>query len=101
MRNWDNILMDCYREIYKKSEPPADFDELVANATIDEQGRKHIPFRDYYIDIDVMDELILSVAKKYKLKKYERTMLKTSVYLGCSPISTKPYKYENTDTRVD
>ena len=48
-----------------------------------------------------MDELILYVAKKYKLKKYERTMLKTSVYLGCSPVSTKPHKDENTDTKVD
>ena len=39
-----NLVMDCYRELYKEATPSADFDELVKNATINDEGEKVIDF---------------------------------------------------------
>lgn len=87
MENYDNVIMDCYKEIYKQSEPPADFEVLLKNAVIDENGHKQIPFMDYSIDINLMDKIIMECGKKHKLKKWEKQILKVEIYLGCSPKS--------------
>ena len=53
-----NIVFDIYRELYENSEPKADFDFLVENAEIMSDGRKYIPYNDYEIDGDLMDEMV-------------------------------------------
>jgi len=40
----EEAMRECYRKLYKASTPPADFDELVNNASIDENGQKVIDF---------------------------------------------------------
>jgi hypothetical protein len=89
VKNYDNVIMDCYKEIYKQSEPPADFEVLLENATIDQNGDKDIPFMDYSIDVDVMDKIIMECGKKHKLKKWEKEKLRVTIFLGCSPKSNK------------
>lgn len=83
----EQILWDMYRELYKNSTPSADFDELVKNATINERGEKVIDFMAYSITQEQLDEIIDSELKKHRLAKWEKQMLKTSCYLGCSPKS--------------
>ena len=83
----DKICWEIYRLLYAASSPPADFDELVANATIDEKGQKHIPFMEHEIDERVMSLIIDSVLKEKKVKKDKWQMFKNTIYLGCSPKS--------------
>jgi len=83
----DNAIMDCYRELYKYSDPPADFDELVEDADINEFGQKIIPYNDYVIDRTVLDDIIYKTIIKHKIPKHLRRSFKSTIYLGCSPKS--------------
>ena len=86
MKKEEKLMMDCYRELFEKSEPSADFDELVANATLNKRGQKVIPFDDYEIDDSLLHEIIDRYTKRLK-PKWKQTAFKSSILLGCSPRS--------------
>ena len=44
----DEILKEIYRRVYAVSEPPADFDHLMATAEINSYGQKDIKFNDKF-----------------------------------------------------
>lgn len=79
------IGYDIYRELYANSEPKADFDALLKEAIVDCNGRKVIPFMDYEIEKNKMDEIISKHCKKHKLSKHYEDVMKMNIYLGCSP----------------
>jgi hypothetical protein len=78
-------LAECYRRLFKQSTPSADFDELCENATIDEHGRKHIPFNDYELEEDKFDQIIMEVIREFKVKPSRRQAFTATILLGCSP----------------
>lgn len=82
----EELMLDCYRELFKKSTPSGDFDELVVNATINKEGEKEIPFKNYEIDDKLLHEIIDKHVKKIK-PKWKSLRLKNTILLGCSPIS--------------
>lgn len=79
------ILFDIYRDLYKASEPSADFDYLVETAEIDKYGRKIIPYDKYFIDQTIMESIIQNHMVKNKLTKREKNAISFEIYLGCSP----------------
>ena len=79
-----NIVFDIYRELYENSEPKADFDILVENAEIMSDGRKYIPYNDYEIDGDLMDEIINKHIRN-RLNKFDKQAIRIEILLGCSP----------------
>jgi len=82
----DVLFLDCFRELFAKSTPKGDFDELLANATINERGEKVIPFMDYEID----DGLLHDIIEKYTIQvkpRWKRIGFKNGVLLGPSPKS--------------
>ncbi len=81
----EKAIAECYRRLFKASTPPADFDLLVENAKINEQGEKEIPFEDYIIDFDVSMEIINEIIKEYKIDKDYEHPFKVTIYQGCSP----------------
>jgi hypothetical protein len=81
----EKILWEIYRELFKQSDPSGDFDLLVENAEIDEQGRKHIPYNDYVIDLEEMDKIIETILRKYRIPVWRRPSYRFAIYLGCSP----------------
>lgn len=83
--NWQKILHDTYVELYKNSEPKADFDELAESASINNRGEKIIPFLNYEIDPEVMDAIVSSFEKKYRMTKRNSDGYRFAIYLGCSP----------------
>lgn len=85
--NWQQIIHDTYVELYKNAEPQADFNELIANATVNDRGEKVIPFNDYKIYPGVMDSIIDYFEKEYKMNKAQRSQYELVIYLGCSPVS--------------
>lgn len=81
------ILLEIYRKVYALSEPPADFDELVANAELNERGEKDIKFMNYECDEMVMQQIFDETMEKYKIKPYRQKIFSFSFWLGCSPKS--------------
>lgn len=85
----DQSVWDCLVELYANSTPPADFNKLVEEAEINEEGQKVIHFRDYEIDGKKMEEIIdkhrEKLLKKSRYKKIDENTFNFSVYLGCSP----------------
>jgi len=77
--------MDCYIELYKESTPSADFDELIKNATINDEGRKVIDYDAYEIDFNKYKEIVDKYLKKGKLTFLEERAFKIEMYLGCGP----------------
>jgi hypothetical protein len=79
------ILLEIYRKVYAVSEPPADFDELVANAELNERGEKVIKFLEYECEHDVMQAILDEAIAKYKIKGQRAKAFQFSFWLGCSP----------------
>ena len=91
MKNIDKAMMHCYRELYANATPPASFDELLENATVNEQGQKVIPFLDYEIDEDVFEEIVADTIKVYKINRsFLKQSFRFTILLGCSPKFRKP-----------
>ena len=81
------IIWDIYKELYANSEPKADFDELVNSAEKNEKGEKIILFENYFIEQDLMDEIIEKHLKNKRLTKLAKNSIRVNVYLGVSPVS--------------
>lgn len=79
------ILWEMYRLAFRASTPSADFDELVANAVMNERGQLEIPFLDYECDEDTLQQIVDDTMKKYKIPTWRRKQFSVAFYLGCSP----------------
>lgn len=84
----ERICWEIYRDLYDNAEPKANFDELVANAKINERGQKEIPYTDYQINSDLFDEIFEKHMKKNKIPQRTQRAFRFEIYLGCGP-STK------------
>lgn len=85
-KNIDKALMHCYRELFANATPPASFDELLKNSTVNEIGQREIPFMDYEIEESVFAEIVEDTTKLYKIKhKILKQSFKNTVLMGCSP----------------
>ena len=83
------IIWDIYKELYANSEPKTDFDELVKSAEKNEKGEKIIPFENYFMEQELMDEIIEKHLKNKRLTKLAKNAIKVNVYLGVSPAFKK------------
>ena len=83
------IIWDIYKELYANSEPKTDFDELVKSAQKNEKGEKIIPFENYFMEQELMDEIIEKHLKNKRLTKLAKNAIKVNVYLGVSPAFKK------------
>lgn len=85
-KNIDKAMMHCYRELFAKATPSASFDELLKNATTNEQGQKVIPFLDYEIEKDVFEKIVADTIKMYKINRsYLKQSFRFTIMMGCSP----------------
>jgi len=91
----EEIYLACMRELFANAEGldgnAGNFDELVKNATIDEEGRKHIPFMEYYLDKEKFEAI---AAKHYGksvkgLSAFDKRRLSIEIHLGASPTCNK------------
>jgi hypothetical protein len=83
------ILLELYRRVYAVSEPPADFDQLIAEAELNDRGEKDIKFMNYECEDKVMQDIFNETMAKYKIKGYRLKQFSFSFWLGCSPKSKK------------
>lgn len=97
----DDIILDVYRELYANCTTPCNFDDLVKNASIDENGRKIIPYDEYEIDDTLMRNIIESHMIKHKLKKWEKDNVRFNVLLGVAPKSINWNETCNKDKKIN
>lgn len=83
----DEILNELYRLSFAASTPPGNWDELLENSPVGEDGRKLIPFMDYECSDEKMQEIFETTMKKYKVPPYKVKAFSFSFWLGCSPRS--------------
>lgn len=81
----EDIILDIYVDLYKASEPSADFKKLVKNAEMNEFGEMVIPFNDYLIDKKVYNSILDKHLKDVKLNRVLKSKIRNAVNLGCSP----------------
>jgi len=81
----EEAIRECYRKLYKASTPPADFDELLKNATTNENGEKVIDFMAHEICEYEFSEIMSDVIKQYKIRSHRQDLFKNTILLGCSP----------------
>jgi hypothetical protein len=81
----EQAIMECYAELFKHSNPSADFKQLLDNAEVNERGQRVIDFRSYEIEENLYREIVDSIIKKYKFKSYKARAFKFMIALGCSP----------------
>lgn len=80
---WE-ICMDIYREMYKNSEPPADFDKLIESG----EAKKEMFFSKYHLDDNIQHAIIKKHLDKNKItRRFERDKIECTIDLGCSPCS--------------
>ena len=82
----DQILHEMYTLAFAASEPSADFDKLMEEAELNEEGNKVIPYMDYECKKEVLEEIFDSTLKKYKIKNPRMvSAFSFHFWLGCSP----------------
>lgn len=81
----DNVIRLCYIEIYKNSIPYADFEELLENAPLDNNGKKIINFNDYEIKNKTFYEIMNKICKDNKVTKKEKESISIHLHLGATP----------------
>mgnify|MGYP007117398910 CR=1 FL=1 len=79
------IVHDIYQLLFQASTPPADFKQLLENATVNDKGQKEIPFMDHELEQDKFHDIMETRLKKSRLPKYKKELIKRTVLLGCSP----------------
>ena len=89
---FNEICIPIYRQLYAEATPSADFDKLI----VSEEVEKDRFFMKYYLDdsrqLEIIEEHIKKHTKKYKVRKHEKDMIKTTILLGCSPRSVEEVK---------
>ena len=83
----EEAIRECYRKLYKASTPPADFDELLKNATTNENGKKVIDYNAHEICEYEFSEIMSDVIKEYKIRSHRQYLFKNTILLGCFPVN--------------
>jgi len=85
----EQSIWDCLVELYANSTPSADFNKLVEEAEINDEGQKVIHFMDYEIERGQMEEIVdkhrSKLLKGSRNKRLHEQTFNFSIYLGCSP----------------
>lgn len=81
-----DIMFDIYRDMYKNSEPSVDFDVLVELAEVSDDGRKIIPYENYFIEKSMYDKIIEEHILLNGLDENEKKAILINSALGCSPM---------------
>lgn len=81
----EETIMQIYRELYAASDPPVDFDLLIEESPLNEQGQRVIPYDNYEIDQKLFESIMEEALKKLRTSKYMKDSIRRSILLGCSP----------------
>ena len=79
------VIEECYRRMYKETEPVGDIDEIKKSG----EGKMEGFFMAYYLNQERQYEIMEQVIEEFKVPKIQRKMVINSVVLGASPCGNK------------
>ncbi len=82
---FDEVFDECYRRMFKQSEPSGDFDKIVSSG----EGRMPNFFMAYYLSDEKIDKIMEEVFKELKVKKYMHGGIRSGIILGSAPCSNR------------
>lgn len=86
MRSIEKAVLHCFRELYAHATPPANFDKLMEEAPVNEEGKKVIDYDSYEIEEEIYNEIVNDSMKLYNIKhKILKNQFLFAVHLGASP----------------
>ena len=83
------LVEDCYKELYKEANPSVNFEELLEKAPLDDLGRKIINYENYYLPKEKFEEIVNKYKSKMQMNKYEESSYNMAIYLGATPTCRK------------
>lgn len=90
-KKFKEIYTNCMRELYANSigldGKPGDWDNLLATAEKNDEGKLIIPFMDYYLPREKFDAIYNKHCKIKGLSPFVLKSLSFHIYLGASPTS--------------
>ena len=90
-KNFKEIYTNCMRELYANSVgldgKPGDWDNLLATAEKNDEGKLIIPFNDYYLPKEKFDTIFAKHCKIEGISKIVAKALNFHIYVGASPTS--------------
>jgi hypothetical protein len=81
----EEILYQIYKRVYAVSSPVGDFDKLMEEAELNDEGKKVIPFWNYQIDEKECNQIIEEIFKEYKVKNYYKQRFINTFMVGACP----------------
>jgi len=81
----DEMILKCYRELFKEAEPSADIDKILKSG----EGKFPNFFLAYYLLDTRAIEIIDKIAREYKLDEVMKRKLRTEILLGACPCGVK------------
>ena len=87
MADYNKAILECYKKLYAVSNPPADFDKLMAdtNKPCGFELKSNINYMSYVIDEKVCYQIIEDIIKKFKIPQYKEAAFRIEILLGLSP----------------
>ena len=78
-------VWECLKRMYKESEPSADIEKIAKS------GESRMPnfFMGYYLSQKRCSEIVEEVCKAFKIRRWEKRKVETTLWLGSSPTSVK------------
>ena len=80
-KNLDKIILECLTEVYTKTTPPVDLQEVISSGL----GKEQDWFLGYSISEDEFTQILGSYISKYKLRGSDLEYFRVNMYLGPSP----------------
>jgi len=82
LKRLGEILHECYEEVYKVTNPPADFNQLIESG----EAKQYQFYNHYKLSEKRQQNILEKIFKKYRLTKYEKRKISEAFYMGCSPM---------------
>ena len=90
----NKVVKKCYVEIYSKSSPPVDYNELLEKAPTNFFGQKVIDFNSYEVKETTFYETVDKICNTYKATKKEKIVVLSNLLLGEVPVIVDKTKNE-------
>ncbi len=87
----DNICNDIYREMFKRSNPPADFDYLKTAPMSNTPNWN----KQYYLSTDIQKQVVKDCIAKYGLSNTESEAVREMVIIGLRPANDQEFSKYN------
>lgn len=85
MINLKKVCFEILSEMYKESEPKADFNQLYKTG----ETKKQEWFMKYYLDDKRQQEILDKICSKHKLSSWQKQGVEEFIFLGPAPNSCR------------